>query len=278
MAAGVRGELANLLTNASLENADESGPGSGQTGPYGTQRIIFSVRTSSKVIGLTFDDGPYPEFTPKVLSILKEYGVTATFNAIGYNAIHHADLLREVVAQGHEVGNHTWSHLDLSTLDEMQTADELHRGRDAIKQVTGQAPQFFRPPRGELNGTAVRVAAEDRNDVLMWSITGSLPGYERTERVDRFVLSKLQPGAIIDYHDGIGRGYLDPTSAYAENLRQRRSAEVRGLPSVLESGMSQGYRFMKVSDLLTYEESPGTGSSASGATPSATEAAQISGR
>ena len=75
------------------------------SGPNGSHRIIYSVAVDKPVVGLTFDDGPDPEFTPRLLKVLADYEVTATFLMMGYNAAHHGDIAREVVAAGHEVGN-----------------------------------------------------------------------------------------------------------------------------------------------------------------------------
>jgi peptidoglycan/xylan/chitin deacetylase (PgdA/CDA1 family) len=244
------------LSSAALEAVDEAAPSSGRTGPFGTRRFIYSVKTNERVLGLTFDDGPDPQFTPRVLAILRKLNIRATFNVMGYNALRHSDLLKQVVAHGHEVGNHTWSHLDLSTLDADQTGDEIRRGRSTIEAVTGQRVRYFRPPRGEINGVALSILAEESNDLLLWSVTGSIPGEERADTVNAFVLSNLAPGAILDYHDGIGRGTFDRSSAMARDLIARRTAEVDGLEAMLRTGMKRGYTFVTISELLTHETGP----------------------
>jgi peptidoglycan/xylan/chitin deacetylase (PgdA/CDA1 family) len=235
------------------ERVDETGLGSGRAGAFGIHRIVYSVPVDGRYAALTFDDGPDPRFTPRVLEILKSYGIRATFCVMGYNALHHPDLLKATVADGHEIGNHTWTHRDLSTVGLVDTTYEIRRGREVIEEVTGQKIRFFRPPRGEMSGAALRIAAQEGNDILMWSITGSVPGHERTAVVEDFVLSKLEPGAIIDYHDGIGRGTFDPTARFAQQLIARRTAEVQGLPRVIETALQRGYQFMRVSDLLERE-------------------------
>lgn len=238
---------------AEQRGAAQSGARSGGVGPNGSHRIIYSVAVDKPVVGLTFDDGPDPEFTPRLLKVLADYEVTATFLMMGYNAAHHGDIAREVVAAGHEVGNHTWSHRDFSSLDATETATQIRRGREAIEEQTQRKVRFFRPPRGMMNGVALKVVADEGNDVLMWSITGSVPGRESSEKVNDFVLSNLQPGAIIDYHDGIGRGTFDRTTPGSQALIQRRTAEIDGLPGLLEQGMDQGFSFMSASEVLTHE-------------------------
>ena len=80
----------------------------------GQQRLIWSVSTVEPLAALTFDDGPDPELTPRILEVLAEHGVQATFNVMGWNALRHPDLVRAFVAAGHELGNHTWTHQDLA--------------------------------------------------------------------------------------------------------------------------------------------------------------------
>ena len=134
-----------------------------------------------------------------------------------------------------------------------ETALEIHRGKEVIEDLTGRTIRFFRPPRGEMNGAAMRLVAEQGNDILMWSITGSVPGREVPAEVNRFILSHLEPGAIIDFHDGIGRGTFARTTPWAKQLIERRSAEVAGLPKLIETAMARGFRFLPVGELLTYE-------------------------
>ncbi len=123
------------------------------------------------MVALTFDDGPDPELTPRILAMLDRYGVRATFNVMGYNAMRHSDLLRAVVAGGHELGNHTWTHQDLAFQSTTSIRRQLDCGRAAIQRAAGVRPRFFRPPRGELTGAAIRAAAELDHDILLWSVT-----------------------------------------------------------------------------------------------------------
>ncbi|MFN8052520.1 MAG: polysaccharide deacetylase family protein [Acidimicrobiales bacterium] len=235
------------------ERNDASGLPTGGAGAFGIHRVIYSVPVAEPFVALTFDDGPDPQFTPRVLEILAGYDIKATFNVMGYNAMHHDDILKGLVAAGHEVGNHTWTHLDLSKVDATETAYEIRRGREVIEDLTKLKIRFFRPPRGEMSGAAVRLVAEEGNDILMWSITGSVPGREAPAEVNSFVLDHLEPGAIIDFHDGIGRGTFAPNAPWARDLVERRTAEVEGLPKLIETAMAKGYRFMRVSDLLDHE-------------------------
>jgi len=93
----------------------------GPSGALGRRQLVWSVPTSEPMVALTFDDGPDPELTARILAVLDRYRVQATFNVMGYNASRHGDLLRAVVAGGHELGNHTWTHQDLAFLSTAAT-------------------------------------------------------------------------------------------------------------------------------------------------------------
>lgn len=242
------------VSRGQAERANSAGAATG--GPplaLGSRRVIWSAAVTSSVFALTFDDGPDPEFTPAVLDILAKRNVKATFNMMGYNVEHHAALAREVVAHGHEVGNHTWTHLDLAFEDERSTYEQLSRGKQLITEVTGQTPFFFRPPRGELTGSAMKAAASLGHDVLMYTMLGDVDGVEQPEMVRSYVVANLKPGYIIDFHDGIGRGTFDRNSAGSRGTAARRHAEIAALPSILDTVMDKGLLPVTASQLLAHE-------------------------
>jgi peptidoglycan/xylan/chitin deacetylase (PgdA/CDA1 family) len=222
--------------------------------PLGQQRLIWSVPTAAPLVALTFDDGPDPEFTPRILAVLASYGARATFNQMGANALRHPDLVREVVRAGHEVGNHTWTHQDLTFQSARQTQRQLVRGRDAIESVAGVRPRFFRPPRGELTGSVLSAAAALGHDVLLWSVTRGSPGVGTPAGVADHLGSAAARGDVVALHDGIGRGTFHPAGSTARLLRARRAVEVAALPSALERLMAAGLRLVTVSELLAAGE------------------------
>jgi peptidoglycan/xylan/chitin deacetylase (PgdA/CDA1 family) len=220
----------------------------------GQQRLIWSVPTARPLAALTFDDGPDPELTPRILEVLAQHGVHATFNVMGWNALRHPDLVSEVVAAGHELGNHTWTHQDLAFQSTLQTRRQLERGREAIEQTAGVRPRLFRPPRGNLTGSAIASAAELGYDVLLWSVTRGGAGVGTPASVADHLARVVTPGDVVALHDGIGRGTFDPQGSGAHRLRARRLVEVQALPAAVERLLGRGLRLVTVSALLAAGE------------------------
>jgi peptidoglycan/xylan/chitin deacetylase (PgdA/CDA1 family) len=217
----------------------------------GARRVIWSTTPAGPYAALTFDDGPTPQFTPRILDALAAAGVHATFNVIGYNAVRHADLTREIIAQGHEIGNHTWSHEDQTTLGAAAIRREIERCKDEVEHLIQRPLAGFRPPRGELTGHAVLVAAELDYDVFLWSVTRGPSGTSTVAIVEDYLASTVQAGDILDLHDGLGRGTFAPTAAFTRDLAARREVEVRALPGALRRIADRGIRLTTTSGLMT---------------------------
>ena len=190
-------------------------------------------------VALTFDDGPDPVFTPRILDILAEFNARATFFVIGKRAEQHPAVVRAIADAGHEVGNHTYRHRPLWLLPPYQTREEIDRGAQALTAILGQPPGYFRPPWGRLNLEAVRHSTRARQQRVLWSLRaeGWLP-LARPETIVRVVAQRLHPGAIIGLHDG---GGLWDTPA-------RMAA---ALPALLRLLRERGYRCLTLSELLT---------------------------
>jgi peptidoglycan/xylan/chitin deacetylase (PgdA/CDA1 family) len=227
----------------------------GMTGDFGAplrlgvHRVLWSVPTAPGTVALTFDDGPSPQFTPRVLDALAAAGATATFYVMGASLTAHPELVREAVAAGHEIGNHTWSHLDLSRLAPEQVRDEVTRCAHAVEDLTGRPAVGFRPPRGELTGYALRVCAELGSDVHVWSCTRGPGDDPDPSAVAAYVGTTAVPGDVVGLHDGIGRHTFDPGSSLARQLTARREVEVRALPAALARLRDRGLAMVGVGRL-----------------------------
>lgn len=189
-----------------------------------------------KVVALTFDDGPHPVFTPQILDILKRYRVRATFFLIGRRAERYPDLAQRVVAEGHEIGNHTYSHpADLPRKDWDAIRNEIVKGADVIERVTGVRPKLFRPPRGYLNYRIHTAAQLCGFTVVLWTVSADHHDALTPKAMAQRVFKLVHPGAIILMHDG---------------RIPIRWKDVKALPLILDGLRKRGYRFVTVSELL----------------------------
>src|SRR5438132_10143074 len=119
--------------------------------PSGTKDSITfsSVHVDEPYIALTFDDGPSAKLTPKLLDVLAAHHIKATFFVIGENVAEHPEIVARAAREGHEIGNHSWSHPNLAKMSDAGVRNQLQRTNDAIKSDTGSHPTIFRPPSGE---------------------------------------------------------------------------------------------------------------------------------
>ncbi len=233
----------------SRELDGSAGPG-GWPHALGQRRLVWSVPTTLPLVALTFDDGPDPELTPGVLEALADHHARATFNMMGWNAGRHPHLVQMVVDAGHELGNHTWTHLDLTGQSASQTRHQLDLGLRAIETAAGVRPRWFRPPRGNLTGAAVCAAAELGQDLLLWSIDRGPQGTSTPAAVADHLARVTGPGDVVGLHDGIGRGTFDPDGRLARRLRARRLVELAALPTALRRLQARGVRLVTVSELV----------------------------
>ena len=169
-------------------------------GPFGTRN-----HTGSNAVALTFDDGPDPNWTPKVLDALRERGVKATFCVIGSYAEANPDLIADIVHDGHTLCNHSWNHeLDLGEWSDGEIKANLRRTNDAIRKAApGAEVAYFRQPGGRWTDRAIGVAAELGMESLHWAVDPS--DWDRSTsdaQIRDHVIARSEPGAIVLLHDG----------------------------------------------------------------------------
>jgi peptidoglycan/xylan/chitin deacetylase (PgdA/CDA1 family) len=241
----------SAATSASRQSVREDGMYA--AGPRGLQHVLWSADTDRRVAALTFDDGPTPVFTPPLLDVLGDAGVPATFFMIGTLVDQYPSIARRVAAAGHEIGNHTWSHLSAPTISDRANVDEIDQASETIARVTGMRPRWYRPPRGMLVGAAVRRAFEQGQGVAMWSVTRGPAQIADSDvaGVRRHLIQSIHPGAVIDLHDGVGASGFDGVSGYSASLTRRRQAEIAALPDVLAAWKAAGYSLVTLSELTS---------------------------
>lgn len=183
------------------------------------------------MVALTFDDGPDPIVTPKVLEILKKYDAKATFFAIGKHIRLHPNILKQVVADGHAIGNHSFSHsYSISSED---AAEDIDSNSRLIRKVTGLTTTLFRPPGGFSHGRLARAALGQGYTAVLWTISSADSARIPAKLMVNNVLHTPHPGDIILMHDG--PGHLE--TVYA-------------LPQILENLRAAGFRLVTVPELL----------------------------
>jgi peptidoglycan/xylan/chitin deacetylase (PgdA/CDA1 family) len=179
--------------------------------------VVWRGPADARGVALTFDDGPSPEHTPKILDMLDEAGVRATFFVIGRKAEAHPEIVRDIVARGHAIGVHGFAHDRLFSLRSTRRVEEdLRRATDALARITGARPTLFRPPIGHTSPPIARAANALDLAVVGWSVRG-LDGLarSRSERVAARVIPKLRDGAIVLLHDAAERDDHTPASLAA---------------------------------------------------------------
>lgn len=162
---------------------------------------ISGGKTGTKGVALTFDDGPCPDSTPFILKLLKTYNFEATFFVIGQKAERYPELIEEILAAGHTIGNHSWKHDKLLMLRSKKTLEEDIGKSQQVLQSHGIRPLLFRPPAGISNPRLKTVLEESNLKMLTFSCRAFDGGNRKIENLAGRILKKLQPGNIILLHD-----------------------------------------------------------------------------
>ena len=209
--------------------------------------ITFSrVAVSQPYIAITFDDGPHPKNTPRLLDMLRERNIRATFYVIGRNVDLYPNVLRRTVSEGHEIGNHTYNHPILSKLGDSTVREELTKCRDAVARAAGVQPRTLRPPYGALLQRQREWIHRELNyPTIMWSVDPldwKRPG---ASVVTSRILSNTTPGAIVLAHD-------------------LHASTVDAMPATLDGLLRKGFKFVTVSQLLAMGSQAAPGPVAAG--------------
>lgn len=196
-------------------------------------RIIDRVRLPSpqKAIALTFDDGPWPTTTAKMLDILQEHDVKATFFVLGSNVTRFPALLKRVANEGHAIGNHTWSHR-YQYHHPALAQREIQLTAQAIEKHTGFKTELFRPPGGYLKNGLVAHARAQRQTTIMWTVDDTYSG--TVDQAVKNVIQNAKPGGIVLMHDGGGD----------------RQLMIQALPHIITQLKQQGYQLVTIPQIL----------------------------
>ena len=197
--------------------------------------IYYGNDSKEKLVALTFDDGPHKYRTDEILDVLKKYNVKATFFVVGVMAKEYPDIIRREIAEGHEIGNHTYSHLNMRCLDEKTLECEIELTEKAIFEACEYRPKLFRPPEGWCNKSIASVAGKMDYNVILWNIDTLDWAHTDSKKIYEGVIDSIEPGSIILFHD-----YVTGKSPTPDALEM-----------IIPELLANGYRFVTVSELIS---------------------------
>jgi peptidoglycan/xylan/chitin deacetylase (PgdA/CDA1 family) len=191
-----------------------------------------AVHVEGPYIAMTFDDGPSAKLTPELLDILAARHIHATFFVIGKNVVEHPEILQRAVREGHEIGNHSWSHPAFAKMSDASVRAELRKTDDAIRAALGGGPVLMRPPYGSITARQKRwINQEFGYRIILWDVDPldwKRPG---PSVVTNRIVKEARPGSIILSHD------IHPGT-------------IKAMPETLDELQSKGFKFVTVSELI----------------------------
>lgn len=211
----------------------------------GSQDGIIRRGERRPYVSITFDDGPDPKHTPEILDVLKQKKVKGTFFVIGKNVEKYPQIARRIVEEGHDIGNHTYSHKELVPSTRKTIIKELSKTDEAIKAATGIRTNLFRPPRGIYSQVTSKLLVEMGYKIILWSV--SSVDWRRTS--PNWILNRIRRyarmGSIILFHDG---------GALVRREGGVRVNTVKALPMVIDYLRSEELEIVPISRLIRQSE------------------------
>jgi peptidoglycan/xylan/chitin deacetylase (PgdA/CDA1 family) len=198
----------------------------------GTQSFQQQPPDKVKIVALTFDDGPYPGCTEELLEILRSEGVKATFFFTGKMSDLHKELVLETYRDGHEVGNHTYSHLNLTKLGTEKIKYEIESTSKILSQIVNKPINIFRPPGGNYNERVVNFIKENGYIMVLWTFSPNDYNLTSEKVLYNRILKNLSGKDIILLHSGV-------------------ETTCKALPKIIKTLKQQGYKFVTVSEYIS---------------------------
>lgn len=201
----------------------------------GEDELVYHKKKNNRMeIALTFDDGPHPYYTPIILDILEEYGVSATFFTVGENIEYYPATAERLLASGHEIENHTFTHASIGKMNYDGICREIEKCEDAVASASERRTKFLRPPHGQMSETVKQVIRDLDYRVVLWDVDTRDWAHTSPEAIAENILSVVTAGDIILMHDFIGHN--SPTPA--------------ALRLVIPQLLDMGFNFVTVSELI----------------------------
>jgi peptidoglycan/xylan/chitin deacetylase (PgdA/CDA1 family) len=207
-------------------------------GPKLSERVFWRADIDEPRIAITFDDGPHAFSTPRILDELGAFDVPATFFLVGKNIKSHFPVARHIVKAGHEIGNHTYSHMRLSFLSNAKIMDEITRTDDLLRNINGAEPRFLRPPFGLFTNRVLNIVEGLGYQTVVGDVYPRDPHRPGKKKIVERVFKKTVPGSIIILHDGGNTRNVD------------RSQTVEAIKEIIPQLKRNGFIFVRLSELL----------------------------
>jgi len=206
---------------------------------YGETITSVQLPNGKKLVALTFDDGPYHPYTQKLLAVLEEKQVKATFFVVGNNASKNPEVVTLVTSKRHEVALHAEEHKDFLKLNKQELVGNILRGKKLLEELTGKPVKYLRPPHGFRDWAVMEAASDAGLKVVNWSVIPRDWTNPGAQEIADHVCKNVTPGAIVLLHDG---------DAPAQTASREQTVEATAL--IIDELRKQGYNFVTVSQLL----------------------------
>lgn len=204
-------------------------------------KVYYKGNTLEKVVALTLDDGPNEPYTSQILDILATYGIEATFFTTGRNVELYPEIAKRIIAEGHILGNHSYTHMANHALT-TQGSEDIKLAQNTIFKIVGLRPHLYRPPHGKKSPWELQYLKSENMIEVTWSVSTEELNARPAELVAQDILKKTKPGGIILLHDGYGNDHNSPEAD--------KTLTVKVLPIIIESLQDKGYKFVTVPELL----------------------------
>jgi len=217
--------------------------------PAGPRITYNKVNADGPFIALSFDDGPSKSTTPRLLDMLAKRGIRVTFFVLGENVQENPEILKREVAEGHEIGNHSWNHPNLAKMSDDAVRNQLQRTQDLVFQITGNKPKVMRPPYGSFTERQRKWANEQFGfNIALWEVDPNDWKKPGAAVITRRILTETRPGYIILAHDI----HAQTIDAMAETL---------------DGLLAKGFKFVTVSELIAMDRPVAKPTPSTGASP-----------
>jgi peptidoglycan/xylan/chitin deacetylase (PgdA/CDA1 family) len=209
------------------------------------KNTIYHLRSSEKVVVLTFDDGPSDIWTPQILDALKAVDVKATFFMLGEHVQKYPQIAKRVAEQGHEIGNHTYDHHGLMNYRPEELNQEIKDTERVILDATGIKTKYFRPPKAWITDREKKQLIAMGYQTVLWSLNSKDWVTFDDRYIVKYILHHVQPGDVILFHDSGG---------VFKTEGGNREETVKTIPRLVRKLREQGYRFVTISELLELQK------------------------